>query len=67
MSEESLTCIPCKLLEHIVCSNIVGIVVKRTDYSIKWLGKNLGQKGQVDTFILDFEKAFDSLPHERTV
>ena len=28
------------------------------------MGKNLRQKGQVDTFILDFEKAFDTPPHE---
>ena len=26
--------------------------------------KLLGQKGQVNTFILDFEKAFDIHPHE---
>ena len=26
--------------------------------------KILGRKGQVDTFILDFEKAFDTPPHE---
>ena len=26
--------------------------------------KILGKKGQVDTFILDFEKAFDTPPHE---
>ena len=28
------------------------------------MGKNLRQKGQVDTFKLDFEKAFDTPPHE---
>ena len=28
------------------------------------LAKILDNKGQVDTFILDFEKAFDTLPHE---
>ena len=26
--------------------------------------KILASRGQVDTFILDFEKAFDTLPHE---
>ena len=28
------------------------------------MGKNLRNQGQVDTFILDFEKAFDTPPHE---
>ena len=28
------------------------------------MGKNVRQKGQVDTFILDFQKAFDTPPHE---
>ena len=73
----SLTCIPCKLLEHIVCSNIMahldehkllsdkqhafrnGIVVKLDD-----LAKVLDNHGQVDTFILNFEKAFDTPLHE---
>ena len=28
------------------------------------MGENLRQKSQVDTFILDFETAFDTPPHE---
>ena len=28
------------------------------------MGKNLRQEGQVDTFLLDFEKAFDTPSHE---
>ena len=27
-------------------------------------GQNLDNGGQADTFILDFEKAFDTTPHE---
>ena len=36
-----------------------GIVVKLNDWA-----KILDKKGQVDIFILDFEKNFDTLPHE---
>ena len=77
----SLTCIPCKLLEHIVCSNIMGhlgqynLLSDKQHAFRKWhscetqlitvindWAKILDKKGQVDTFILDFEKAFDT-PH----
>ena len=77
----SLTCVPCKLLEHIVCSNIKAHLDEHKLLSDKqhafrklhscetqlatvindW-AKILDNKGQVDTFILDFEKAFDT-PH----
>ena len=79
----SLTCIPCKLLEHIVCSNIMAhldeheLLLDRQHAFRKWhscetqlttvindWAKILDKKGQVDTFILDFEKAFDTPPHE---
>ena len=79
----SLTCIPCKLLEHIVCSNIMGhldqynLLSDKQHAFRKWhscetqlitvindWAKILDKKGQVDTFILDFEKAFDTPPHE---
>ena len=79
----SLTCIPCKLLEHIVCSNIMShldeheLLSDRQHAFRKWhscetqlttvindWAKILDKKGQVDTFILDFEKAFDTPPHE---
>ena len=79
----SLTCIPCKLLEHIVCSNIMAhldeheLLSDRQHAFRKWHScetqlttvindwtKILDKKGQVDTFILDFEKAFDTPPHE---
>ena len=79
----SLTCIPCKLLEHVVCSNIMAHLDEykllsdrqhafRKGHSCEtqlttvindW-AKILDNRGQVDTFILDFEKAFDSPPHE---
>ena len=79
----SLTCIPCKLLEHIVCSNIMAhldeheLLSDKQHAFRKWhscetqlttvindWAKILDKKGQVDTFILDFEKAFDTPPHE---
>ena len=77
----SLTCVPCKLLEHIVCSNIMAHLDEHRLLSEKqhafrkrqscetqlitviddW-AKILDNQGQVDTFILDFEKAFDTPP-----
>ena len=79
----SLTCVPCKLLEQIVCSNIMAhldgykllsdrqhVLRKRhccetqlTTVINNWI-KIMDKGGQVDTFILDFEKAFDTPPHE---
>ena len=73
----SLTCVPCKLLEHIDCSSIMAHVDEhmllsdrqhafRKKHSFEtqlitvindW-AKILDKGGQVDTFILDFEKAF---------
>ena len=79
----SLTCVPCKLLEHIVCSNIMAhfdelkLLSDKQHAFRKWqscetqlatvindLAKILDNKGQVDTFILGLEKAFDTPPHE---
>ena len=79
----SLICVPCKLLEHIVCSNIMTHLDEykllsdrqhafRKRHSCEthlttvindW-AKILDNGGQDDTFILDFEKAFDTPPHE---
>ena len=78
-----LTCVPCKLLEHIVCSNIMAHLDEykllsdkqhafRKRHScetklttlINDLAKILENGGQVDTFILDFEKVFDTPSHE---
>ena len=74
-----MTSVPCNILEHIVCSNIMAHLDENKHLSDKqhafrkWhncetqlatvindLAKILDNKGQVDTFILDFEKAFDN-------
>ena len=79
----SLICVPCKLLEHIVCSNIMAHLDEHKLLSgrqhafwkkhscetqlitvIDDWAKILDKGGQVDTFILDFEKAFDTPPHK---
>ena len=72
----SLTCVSCKLLEHIVCSNIMAHLdeynllsdrqhafrkghsceTQLTTVINEW-AKLLDNRGQVDTFILDFEKS----------
>ena len=76
----SLTCVPCKLLEHIVCTKIMAhleehrLLSEKQHAFRKWHScetqlftviddweKILDNQGQVDTFILDFEKAFDTL------
>ena len=79
----SLTCICCKLLEHIVCSNLMQFfegnnILSDRQHAFRqkrscetqlntvihdWAGM-LDKKNQVDIFILDFEKAFDTVPHE---
>ena len=78
----SLTCVPCKLLEHIVCSNTMAHLDEykllsdrqhafRKRHSCETQltkikineAKIWENRGQVDTFILDFEKAFDTPPH----
>ena len=79
----SLTCVPCKLLEHIVCSNIMAhldehILLSDRQHAFRrrnscetqlitdindW-AKILDDGGQVKTFILDFEKAFDKPSHK---
>ena len=79
----SLSCVPCKLLEHIVCSNIMAHLDEHKLLSdrqhafrkrhscetqlikvINNWAKILDKGMQVDTFILDFKKAFDTPPHE---
>ena len=80
----SLTSIPCKLLEHIVHSNIMShledhdfITDKQHGFrrgrscetqlalTIDDLTRILNVKGQADVIIMDFSKAFDTVPHER--
>ena len=79
-----LTSIMCKLLEHIVCRNIMRHADTHrilTDaqhgfrkrhscetqllLTIQELGKNVGNKGQVDIIILVFSRAFNKVPHKR--
>ena len=79
----SLTCVPCKMFEHIVCTNIMAHLDEHKLLSnnqhafrkncsceiqlitvINDWSKILDARGQVDTFILDFEKVFDTPPHE---
>ena len=79
----SLSCVPCKLVEHIVCSNIMAHLDEykllsdrqhafRKRHScethlttvINDGAKILDNRGQVDTFILNIEKTFDTPPHE---
>ena len=79
----SLTCVPFKMLEHIVCTIIMAHPEEhkllsdrqhafRKNRSCEFqlitvkndLAKILDAGGQVDTFILDFKKAFNTPPHE---
>ena len=79
----SLTSIPCKLLEHIVCTSMMthfdkhGIITDKQHAFRKFhscetqlctvlndWSRHLDNRKQVDIFILDFEKAFDTVPHE---
>jgi hypothetical protein len=52
----SLTSICCKLLEHIIYSNIID----HLDHH-----QSLNNKSQVDMIIMDFSKAFDTVPNNR--
>ena len=80
----SLTCVMCKLFEHIVCSHIRrhmdehGIL---TDYNHGFRSQHscesqllitttdifsrMDRKEQIDMAVLDFSKAFDTVPHRR--
>lgn len=80
----SLTCICCKLLEHVIRHEISEHLDRREIISdaqhgfrkrrscvtqlittVDDLSKELEAKGQMDTILLDFAKAFDKVPHER--
>ena len=80
----SLTSISCKIMEHVVYSQVMGhldnnnILVNyqhgfRSGHScesqlinaIDIIVRSMKDKTQVDLLILDFQKAFDSVPHER--
>ena len=79
----SLTCVPSKMLEHTVCTNIMAHLDEHKLLSdsqhafrknrtcetqsitlINNWAKILDAGDQVDTFILDFEKAFDTPLHK---
>ena len=80
----SLTSVPCKLLEHILCTHIrghldrLGVVTDvqhgfRSGHSCESqllvtthdLYRCQDSKEQVDVAVLDFSKAFDTVPHDR--
>ena len=80
----SLTSVPCKLLEHILCTHIrghldrLGIITDvqhgfRARHSCESqllltmhdLYRSQDRKEQVDVAVLDFSKAFDTVPHDR--
>ena len=80
----SLTSVPCKLLEHIICGHMMKHLEKhnvltslnhgfRSGYScqtqlvvtIHDILQSFDKGKQVDIRILDFSKAFDTVPHDR--
>lgn len=80
----SLTCVTCKLLEHIICRHILTHLEKnktltnlqhgfRSGYSCETqllttvhdLLQKHDANSQTDMVILDFSKAFDTVPHEK--
>ena len=79
----SLTSVPCKLIEHIICRNMMNHLEKhniltslnhgfRSGYScetqlavtIHDMLQSFDRKKQLDITILDFSKAFDTVPHD---
>ena len=80
----SLTCVSCKILEHIICKHILDHLERnkiltslnhgfRSGYScetqlvttvLDLLGK-FDTGSQIDMIILDFSKAFDTVPHSK--
>ena len=80
----SLTSVPCKILEHIICRHLINHFEKfqiltnlnhgfRSGYSCETqllttaddLLSSFDKNKQIDIAILDFSKAFDTVPHKR--
>ena len=80
----SLTCVCCKILEHIICThirhhldthNILSKLqhgfrskhscVSQLTITMNDLLKHRDKRTQIDMAILDFSKAFDTVPHQR--
>ena len=80
----SLTCVTCKLLEHVICKHIHNHLDKHdilTEYqhgfrrshscetqlltTIHDLSSYRDSNTQIDIGVLDFSKAFDTVPHKR--
>ena len=62
----SLTCITCKLFEHIICRHVLGHLEQHKILTELQHGfRSYDKKGsQIDIAVLDFSKAFDTVPHD---
>ena len=79
-----LTCLACKLLEHVICSHVLKYLDKHhllSDYqhcfrkghscesqiliTLDDLYRSFDKRNQVDVGVLDFSRAFDTVPHMR--
>ena len=80
----SLTCVCCKIIEHIICTHIIHHLdthnilsklqhgfrskhscVSQLTITMNDLLKHRDKRTQIDMAILDFSKAFDTVPHQR--
>ena len=80
----SLTCVVCKLLEHVICSDVMTFLESNKLLTHLQHGFRKGHscesqllvtlsdffasfdaKVQTDVGVLDFSRAFDTVPHER--